>query len=68
MAISLRPHELDAMLTLSGADGVMIGRGAYGRPWLPGAIAHVLLPTGDLVDVPKRAALAANSFSNTTTR
>jgi nifR3 family TIM-barrel protein len=30
------PDELAAMLDLSGADGVMIGRGAYGRPWLPG--------------------------------
>ncbi len=26
-------------LRLSGADGVMIGRGARGRPWLPGQIA-----------------------------
>ncbi|MFC0410567.1 tRNA dihydrouridine synthase DusB [Roseomonas elaeocarpi] len=26
-------------LRLSGADGVMIGRGAYGRPWLLGAVA-----------------------------
>jgi nifR3 family TIM-barrel protein len=34
------PDELEAMLALSGADGVMIGRGAYGRPWLPGAIAR----------------------------
>ena len=24
------------MLALSGADGVMVGRGAWGRPWLPG--------------------------------
>lgn len=26
-------------LELSGADGVMIGRGSYGAPWLPGRIA-----------------------------
>lgn len=26
----------------SGADAVMIGRGAYGQPWLPGAIASDL--------------------------
>jgi len=29
-------------LRLSGADGVMIGRGAQGRPWLPAQIAHDL--------------------------
>ena len=29
-------------LAQSGAAGVMIGRGAYGAPWLPGAIAHAL--------------------------
>jgi nifR3 family TIM-barrel protein len=31
-----------AMLDQSGADGVMIGRGAYGRPWWPGVIAEGL--------------------------
>ncbi|HRN84235.1 MAG TPA: tRNA dihydrouridine synthase DusB [Hyphomicrobium sp.] len=29
-------------LAASGADGVMIGRGAYGAPWLPGQIAAAL--------------------------
>jgi tRNA-dihydrouridine synthase B len=33
-------EQLEEMLALSGADGVMIGRGSYGRPWLPGAIAE----------------------------
>ncbi len=28
------PADADAALAQSGADGVMIGRGAYGRPWL----------------------------------
>jgi tRNA-dihydrouridine synthase B len=27
-------------LAQSGADGVMIGRGAYGRPWLLGQVMH----------------------------
>ena len=31
-----------AALAASGATGVMIGRGAYGAPWLPGQIASYL--------------------------
>jgi len=36
---------------LSGADGVMIGRGAYGKPWLPGQVA-TFLETGTMPDDP----------------
>lgn len=34
--------DVDAALTQSGADGVMIGRGSYGRPWFPSQIAAYL--------------------------
>ena len=39
-------EDADAALDQSGADGVMIGRGAYGRPWL---LAQVMrwLQTGE---------------------
>jgi tRNA-dihydrouridine synthase len=30
--------DADAALAQSGADAVMVGRGAQGRPWLPGLI------------------------------
>jgi len=38
-------------LDLSGADGVMIGRGAYGRPWLLGQTMHYLA-TGEILPDP----------------
>jgi tRNA-dihydrouridine synthase B len=34
--------EALAALALSGADAVMVGRGAEGRPWFPGALARFL--------------------------
>src|SRR5690606_422965 len=34
-------------LRLSGADGIMVGRGAYGAPWLPGRIRMALGPGAD---------------------
>jgi tRNA-dihydrouridine synthase B len=35
-------EDADAALAQSGADGVMIGRGAYGRPWLLRQVMHWL--------------------------
>lgn len=34
--------DAKALLDQSGADGVMIGRGSYGRPWFPGQVATFL--------------------------
>ncbi len=48
--------DADAMLAESGADAVMIGRGAYGRPWLPGHIAHYL-NTGERLPNPSGSEL-----------
>ena len=39
-------EDVDAALEQSGADGVMIGRGAYGRPWLLKQAMH-WLKTGE---------------------
>jgi tRNA-dihydrouridine synthase B len=36
------PQEARDVLRATGADGIMIGRAALGRPWLPGAIAAFL--------------------------
>jgi tRNA-dihydrouridine synthase B len=38
--------DVATALDQSGADGVMIGRGAYGRPWLLGQVIH-WLATGE---------------------
>lgn len=48
-------RDVDAMLAASGADAVMIGRGAYGRPWFPGQVAHYLA-TGAVLPEPDAAA------------
>ncbi len=38
--------DAEAALSQSGADGLMIGRGAYGKPWLLGQVTH-WLKTGE---------------------
>ncbi len=35
-------EDAEAALKLSGADGVMIARGSYGRPWFAGQVADYL--------------------------
>jgi nifR3 family TIM-barrel protein len=50
------PADLARMLQLSGADGVMVGRGSYGRPWLPGHLA-VYAATGAMPAAPAGNAL-----------
>lgn len=43
-------EDVDAALAQSGADGVMIGRGATGRPWFLGQVMHYLATGERLVD------------------
>ena len=42
--------DVAAALEQSGADGVMIGRGAYGRPWLLAQVMHWLKTGQELAD------------------
>ncbi|MFT3726774.1 MAG: tRNA dihydrouridine synthase DusB [Terricaulis sp.] len=44
-------------LQLSGAAGVMIGRAAQGKPWLPGAIERALRNGGEAMPPPRAALL-----------
>jgi tRNA-dihydrouridine synthase B len=43
-------EDADAALAQSGADGIMIGRGAYGRPWLLRQVMHWLRTGQRLAD------------------
>lgn len=43
--------DVDRALEESGADGVMIGRGAYGKPWLVSHVMHYLR-TGERLEAP----------------
>ncbi len=42
MATSTPPHKAQAVLQATGADAVMIGRAAQGRPWIFREIDHFL--------------------------
>ena len=52
------PQDALRMLERTGCDGVMVGRGALGRPWLFSQITHYLR-TGELLPEPDRAERAA---------
>jgi tRNA-dihydrouridine synthase B len=44
-------EDVDQALALSGADGVMVGRGTYGRPWFIQQVMHYL-KTGERLPDP----------------
>lgn len=54
------PEDAEAALVASGADGIMIGRGAYGAPWQPARIAAYLDNRRDpgAPALPEQAAIA----------
>jgi tRNA-dihydrouridine synthase len=56
-----------AALAQSGADGVMIARGAYGRPWIASAIEQALDTGSPLAepDAEQRLAIALDHFRDT---
>jgi tRNA-dihydrouridine synthase B len=52
------PQQARQVLALTGADAVMVGRGAQGRPWIFREISHYLA-TGELLPEPEPAEVAA---------
>ena len=52
------PQQARHVLEITGADAVMIGRGAQGRPWIFREIAHYLA-TGELLPEPTPAEVCA---------
>lgn len=48
------PYKAKGVLAQTGADGIMIGRAAQGRPWIFRDIAHYL-KTGELLPPPELA-------------
>src|SRR4051812_31659647 len=56
-----------AALSQSGADAVMIGRGAYGRPWIASALDRALHAHGDMAEpsLAQRLGIALEHFTDT---
>jgi tRNA-dihydrouridine synthase B len=52
------PHKAQEVLALTGADAIMIGRAAQGRPWIFREITH-FLQTGTLLPPPSVAEIHA---------
>jgi len=50
--------DVAALLDQSGADGVMVGRGTYGRPWFLAQVIHFLRTGERLPDPPLQTQLA----------
>jgi tRNA-dihydrouridine synthase B len=59
----LTPDDAAEALRRSGADGVMVGRACYGRPWAVARIAH-FLRTGTLLPEPDLAAQKATLLAH----
>jgi tRNA-dihydrouridine synthase len=54
-------------LSQSGADAVMIGRGAYGRPWIAAALDRALITDENMSepDLAQRLGIALQHFTDT---
>lgn len=52
-------EDVKTALSQSGADGAMIGRGAYGKPWLINQVAHYMKTGVELPDPSNKEKLAA---------
>jgi tRNA-dihydrouridine synthase B len=52
------PQQARRVLDVTGADAVMVGRGAQGRPWIFREIAHYLA-TGELLSAPSPTEVAS---------
>lgn len=58
--------QVDEIMSQSGADGVMIGRGSYGRPWFPGYVASRVCDNQQELPEPtqqEKAELAAEHYN-----